>query len=246
MNRSESNEVEFLVLKFLHEQEGPVGSGQLADYLRQHGQSISEATVGRLLRDLDLKHLTSRTGFRGRSLTEAGLARLEELRRWRTLQAYSSELVDALHATRLDQLVDILVARRAIERETARLASQRARPDDMQELERLVSQYEQSNDARVMAKIDLAFHRKLAEMAGNRVLQAATQLVHQEAELVPIPESVSLAMRRLLAGDHRRIMEAIAAKDPQRAEAAMVRHIDEIIRVVRESAPLTETSPQGG
>lgn len=234
MNRVVDSEAEYLVLTFLDQAEGPVGCGQLADFLRQRGLSISEATVGRLLREFDHQDLTARDGFRGRSLIGAGTARLDELRRRRTLEAYSSELVAALHATEIEELADILVARRAIERETARLASFRIGQPQAEELAALVTEYEQCEDVRRMAQIDLAFHRKLAEIAGNRVLQAATQLVHQEAETVPIPEGVSHSMRRLLVSDHRRIMEAIRDRDPGRAELAIVRHIDEIIRVVRE------------
>lgn len=239
MSRTEPREIEFMVLEYLEQMGGPIGSGQLADYLRQRGHTISEATVGRLLREMDHKQYTARTGFQGRGLTEQGAVRLEELRRRRALEDYSHELVDAVQATDLDQLVDVLVARRAIERETARLAAGRVTPADVAELEDYVCQYEDCGDPKEMARHDLAFHRKLAEMTGNRVFQAATRLVHQEAEGVPIPEHVTERMRRQLVGDHRRLFEAIRAGDPEQAETAMVQHIDAIIRAVGEHAVQT-------
>jgi len=236
MNRETGSDVEFLVLEYLDQATGPIGCGQLADYLRQRGHPISEATVGRLLRDLDLKELTTRAGFRGRSLTHTGTARLEDLRRRRTLEAYSSELVDALHFHRVEELIQVLVARRAIEREATRLAAVEATPADVQELADLVEQHEKADDPRVLAYIDMAFHRKLAETSRNRVLQAVTQLVHQEAELVPIPDAVAVTMQQTLAGDHRKVLSAIQNSDPEAAEQAMMQHIDSIIRTVKEQS----------
>ncbi len=234
MTRDAGSEVEFLVLEYLDQATGPIGCGQLADYLRQRGHMISEATVGRLLRDLDLKELTARAGFRGRSLTQSGTTRLEDLRRRRTLEAYSTELVDALHFHRIEELVEVLVARRAIEREATRLAAIEATPQDVADLADLVEQHEKADDARVLAYIDMAFHRRLAEISRNRVLQAVTQLVHQEAELVPIPDAVAVNMQQMLAGDHRKVLEAIQAGSPEAAEQAMMQHIDSIIRVVKD------------
>lgn len=236
MTRNSPEDVEFLILECLDQADGPLGCGAVADYLRRHGHPVSEATAGRLLRDLDLRGYTTRAGFRGRSLTEVGVARLGSLRHNRTLSTYGSELFEALSARRVDEVVDILVARRAIERETARLAAERARPEDVAALELILEQYEKADSASAMARADMTFHQKLAEISGNRVLEAATRLVHGEVSTTPLPPSVSLRMHRRLAEEHRRILESIRTRDPEGAERAMVHHIEGIIEAVRQHA----------
>lgn len=234
MTRSNAEDVEFLILECLGQADSPVGCGAVADYLRRHGYPVSEATAGRLLRDLDLRGYTTRAGFRGRSLTEVGLARLGSLRHNRTLSTYSSELVEALSARRVEEVVDILVARRAVERETARLAAERAGPEDVAALEVILDRYEKADSPAAIAKADMDFHQKLAEISGNRVLEAATRLVHGEVATTPLPPSVTRRMHRRLAEEHRQILDSIRARDPAAAEQAMVRHIEGIIEAVRQ------------
>ena len=62
----------FLILKSIDNSEVPVGSGYVRNILQMQGINISEATVGRILRQLDIKGYTEKIGFKGRKLTPAG------------------------------------------------------------------------------------------------------------------------------------------------------------------------------
>lgn len=233
-SRSDSEAVELLVLEFLQRSEGPLGCGAVADYLRQHGHGVSEATAGRLLRELDARGYTARVGYRGRALTEVGLARLSSLRQSQAISACSVDLLEALKPTRVEEVVDILVARRCLEREIARLSAERATEADVAEIGTVLERYEHAASPQEAAEADLEFHSRLATLAGNRVLKAALRLVHREVEATPLPATVFERIHRRLAREHWEILEAIRSRDPDRAEAAMVRHIDGIIRDVRE------------
>lgn len=230
---SDEAELEYLVLSYLDQIDGPVGSGAICDWLRQEGNDISEATVGRFLRELDIRNYTERTGFRGRTLTEKGQARLAKLRHERAVAHSSTELMRALRANDLDEVVGVLVARRALEREVARLAAACATERDIEALDVLIHRYETVGHLGAAAEADFAFHARLAEISGNKVLQATTRLIHAEAQASMIPEPIRRKLRPTLALQHGEIVDAIRNRDCVRAEAAMVKHLDLLIEAVQ-------------
>lgn len=222
------------MLTILDQSDSPAGSGAVCDWLRRQGETISEATAGRFLRELDHKGFTERAGFRGRALTAEGHARLAELRRERAAAVSSSELVNALRASGLRDLVDVLVARRALEREIVHLAAGKVTERDLEAMETLLTRYESVDSAQAAAEADFAFHERLAEVAANKVLQAASHLIQSEAQAVPIPPAIQRRMRPVFARQHREVLEALRARNAQSAEAAMVNHLDEIIESVEK------------
>jgi len=229
----EDADLEYLVLNFLDRADEPAGSGVICDWLRQEGNEISEATVGRFLRELDIRNLTERTGYRGRTLTQRGHERLAKLRHERVVAMSSTDLMRALRASDLDAVVDVLVARRALEREVSRLAATRADERDVADLEALVNRYDSAERLSVAAEADFAFHSRLTEVAGNKVFLATTRLIHAEAQATMIPEAIRRTMKPMLARQHREILDAIRAHDPKRAETAMVNHLNGLIEAVR-------------
>ncbi|HWI65072.1 MAG TPA: FCD domain-containing protein [Symbiobacteriaceae bacterium] len=237
---SDEAELEYLVLSLLGQAQEPVGSGAVCDWLRKNGQSISEATVGRFLRELDFRGYTQREGFRGRILSEAGQARWSELQREKAMTRSSRDLMRALSAEDLDEVVDVLVARRALEREIARLAAVNASDRDLAALEELVGRYEATTSAPAAAEADFAFHVRLAEVTGNRVLQATTRLIHTQAQTAMIPPTIHRKLKLNLAHQHRAILEAIRSHDPEQAEGAMIAHIDDVIAAIRKHGQMPE------
>jgi GntR family L-lactate dehydrogenase operon transcriptional regulator len=182
-----------------------------------------------MLRTLDLRGYTSREGFRGRFLTPLGLGRLDELRRERQRTSTSKELMNLLRASQRDDLIDILVARRAIERETARLAALNARQEDLRELAEVVGLAPGSDGGE-----DVRFHKLIARASGNRVLEAAVDLIRQDAQLSPVLVHIRQQVQSTLVSEHRRILRAIQSRDPVAAETAMVDHLENLIRDVRK------------
>lgn len=233
------NQQEYLILSALADAREPVGSGAVSETLRAAGLPVSEATAGRLLRSLDLKGYTSRDGFRGRSLTPLGLGRLQELRRERQRRSTSTELMNLLRASHRDDLIDILVARRAIERETARLAALNARTEDLRELSEVVGLTPGTD-----GEEDVRFHKLIARASGNRILEAAVDLIRQDAQLSPVLVYIRQQVQSTLVAEHRRILKAIQSRDPAAAEAAMVDHLENLIRDVRKYWGRAEASPE--
>jgi Uncharacterized protein conserved in archaea len=77
---AEREKQEFEILSILEEAGEPLGSGQLSLLLNENGLEVSEATVGRILSEMDRKHLTIKLGFQGRVISAGGREKLQEYR----------------------------------------------------------------------------------------------------------------------------------------------------------------------
>jgi GntR family L-lactate dehydrogenase operon transcriptional regulator len=221
------------LLKHLSENPIPVGSGTASELLSSAGFQVSEATVGRLLRYMDNQGYTERLGFRGRVLTIQGQEYIDALLHRENRQRYSDQLAGLVRSRSKEDLIETLVARRAIEREIARLAALNITPEQVKGMHKIVLDYEMASGDRV-AHGDVAFHQVLADAAGNRVLRAALDLIRQDAQLSPVLGFIREQVHSRIFADHKKIFEAVAAKDSLAAEQAMVEHIENLIKDVEK------------
>lgn len=222
-----------LLLKHMHQNPEPVGSGKACEVLGSAGCQVSEATVGRLLRQMDIQGLTDRLGFRGRVLTPKGQDMIISILQMESRQRYSDQLATMVRSRDLQDLLETLVARRAIEREIARLAAINVCTQQAERMAKIVADYELAGGDRV-ALGDVAFHQALAEAAGNRVLKAALDLIRQDAQLSPVLGYIREQVHGRIFADHKKIFDAVAAGDALAAEQAMVNHIENIIADVQK------------
>ena len=135
-----------------------------------------------------------------------------------------------------EELIDILVARRAIEREIARLAAIHATEEEIKDLwqvQRL--HHERTHHSKGMAaEQDVAFHRILAKASRNKVLEGAMELIRQDGQLSPVLEYIRKEVHSVVALDHAKIAKAVEQHEPELAEKAMVDHIENLIRDVKK------------
>src|SRR6056297_1257283 len=108
---------QFLILDIITNYKKPVGSGTLSMELAHKNKSLSEATAGRILRSLDRKGYTEKVGFQGRLVTSKGLRILKQHRLQRMKKKQLTRLLEFSRVSGKKDLIDILIARRAIERE---------------------------------------------------------------------------------------------------------------------------------
>lgn len=232
---------EYITLKIIANSDSPIGSGVLSEKLISEGFDVSEATAGRILRDLDKKGFTEKVGFRGRILTDLGNERLQKLQQEKEINHYSNEFLNVVRVRKKEELLDVLIARKVIEKELARLAAPKTTDKDIQTLNRIVSSHEKHFDDIVKgAEDDLKFHKYISNLAGNRVLDAAMDLIRQDGQLSPILGFIRKKVKSTVVSDHKKIVDALAAKDPERAEKAMTEHIDSLIKDVKKYWELYE------
>ena len=164
-----------------------------------------------------------------RILEESGLVRQEKNR---GVFVRSIPLDEAMEIYDLRALMDEAVGRRLAERIT---------PEQLKTVRTLVERMEQAvkaGDADRYHLLNLEFHDRLVEFAGNRKLIAIYRRLIKELSLF---RRMNLADAKLLpisASEHRAIVKAIASGDPEAAGRAMREHVMESKeRTERNNAP---------
>lgn len=130
----------------------------------------------------------------------------------------------------LDEAIEIFDLRAAMDELVGRQLAQRITPVQLKEMRALVEAMERSGraaDTRTYHLLNLQFHDRLVEMAGNRKLTAIYRKLIKELSLFRRMNLAHLAeggQLPLSAGEHRGIVKAIAAGDADGAARAMFEH----------------------
>ncbi|KAB2954616.1 FCD domain-containing protein [Heliorestis acidaminivorans] len=224
-------EQEQAVLAIIHRSDEPIGSGSIRDKVADRGIQISEATVGRLLKEFDSNGYTEKRGYQGRILTEKGYLRLCELKHRRERECLTLELANSLCLETRKNMIDLLVARRAIEGEISALAAQNITAEELKDIEKILEHqilhYERGEYA---VEQDLDFHRILAKAARNQVLEKAISLIRQEGRHSTSLEFIRRQVRSGLIEDHKKIVLALREGNSVKARQAMNEHIENLIK----------------
>ncbi len=149
----------------------------------------------------------------------------------------------------IDEAVEIFDLRAAMDELVGRKLARDVTPAQMKELKSLVDAMEKSvkaEDARNYHLLNLKFHDRLVEMAGNGKLTAIYRKLIKELSLF---RRLNLADGWLLpisAGEHRQIIKAIASGDPEAAGKAMFAHVmDSKERTIANDLRRQERARQG-
>jgi GntR family transcriptional regulator, transcriptional repressor for pyruvate dehydrogenase complex len=222
----------FFLLNMINSHTCPVGAGSAHRALCNADYQVSEATAGRLLRELDEKGFTEKKGFKGRVLTNEGREYLDALNQEQNRLIFGQKLVSMVNSRSKAELLDILVARRAIERELARLAAENITDQQLAAMEEIVNRYLESENG--VEEGDVAFHDAMATAAGNKVLKAALDLIRQGGQLSPVFGYIRTHVHSQIFTDHYKVYQAIAKRDPDAAEQAMSQHLENIMADVQK------------
>jgi GntR family transcriptional repressor for pyruvate dehydrogenase complex len=135
---------------------------------------------------------------------------------------------------------DLFELRRIIDCEAAALAADRRDDADLDEMRSAIAAMETALEAygrdERFVTADLRFHLALAEATGNRLIvysmQAARDVVRRTLEqVVNVPHSPESAVL-----EHRAILEAIEARNPDWARNAMREHLERVERDAQKGA----------
>lgn len=123
----------------------------------------------------------------------------------------------------------IAEARLIFEPMAARLAAERATPEDLREMEKVIEQMSEAVRSRELPRsFDLKFHLLVARAAANPILEmlAEPMLEVASATITELHPSIN-TLRHVLAC-HKKIYEAIQKRDGQLAFEAMREHIVDV------------------
>ncbi len=140
--------------------------------------------------------------------------------------------------------------RTALETETARMAALHLRRQDVEELERLLAAQEaamQAGDRVRFHALDDEFHQAISLASGNGFAWA---LVRENKAHMDRVRWLSLGFNAASAlADHRVILAALTARDPERAAEAMRVHLSRIVGLIsqiRAESPAMFAEPVAG
>jgi len=175
-----------------------------------------------------------------RMLEEAGLVRTEKNR-----GVFVRDIP-------IDEAIEIFDLRAAMEELVGRRLAESITPAQLKEVRGMVDAMERavkSADARGYHLLNLQFHERLVEMAGNRKLTAIYRKLIKELSLFRRMNLEGLDGGWLLpisASEHRAIVKAIASGDAEAAGRAMFEHVVESKQRTVANHLRRHTQPPGG
>jgi GntR family transcriptional repressor for pyruvate dehydrogenase complex len=115
---------------------------------------------------------------------------------------------------------DLMQIRRLLEGQAAYSAAERATPEDMEKLEKIL----QGEEGESLDSIHDRFHEAVVEISGNRLLKKMLESLRNE-----IREQRQFHYKVLTDEDrleHWKVLEAIKTRDSGKAWKAMLKHVD--------------------
>lgn len=230
-----SEDVEYILLRTISEHEEPVGAGFLADTLQKERDfKISEATIGRYLRNFEQQGFLQSEKydgrFRGRTITDSGKEHIRVLAVGRCQTKAVEDVIEMLHNGGDQQLRYALVTRQIVEPEIAALAAHNATQEDLAAIRKVVDEMAQlTGTGKSMAATDAPFHIAIAKASGNPILESVLRMIRTNRDYSPEIEYIINTSAQNNPSDHLSIFRAIEARDPDKARQIMKQHIQNII-----------------
>lgn len=194
--------------------------------------NVSRVSIRDALRELENRGLIDRKPGRGTIVLKPGE------------RAHVSEhelgIVDSLRP----ELQDIMELRAIIEPPIARITASRATARDLAQLRELVEAMEVDVSKERYAELDRAFHQAIAQYAHNPLLELINSQIAQRIAPSRASRYQTKARRDASSAAHRRIYEAIAAGDEERAEREAREHVLSISREIADAESLAAEKGQ--
>ena len=224
-----SLEVRHAILRMIEQATGRIGAPSLGIVLPENLR-MSQAAIGRILIEFDREGLTVRKGYNGRRLTDKGRQHLESLFQAILKAKREDAFLRSLDADTKEKLIQLLVVRRALEIEAARLVAVSITDLELADLGILLeSQIAALRASENYSGQDLLFHGLIARASRNEVLFHSLNVLRHETHVSPYVSPIRHVVRGIVESDHINILEALRARRPEEAACMMSQHISRII-----------------
>ena len=126
------------------------------------------------------------------------------------------------------QMSELYVVRAELEGLAARLAARHATPEEVRVLHDLLkADAKLVNDPNALSRANRRFHKQIHLASHNRFLVQQLDLVHRSMALLATTSLAAVGRGADTLLEHREIVEAIEARDGDRADAALRAHISQ-------------------
>jgi Transcriptional regulators len=141
-------------------------------------------------------------------------------------------------------LVQLLEARRVVEAGNVRLAALRVTESEVAELQGLVLSLANCiDDPDRFSELDIALHNAVCAAANNFLLLQFMNIVSTLGRVSRERTGGLREVREAALRDHRRLLEALRAHDPDAAERAMLNHLDHVEEGLRSVIGSDDAEP---
>ena len=140
----------------------------------------------------------------------------------------------------VDEAVEILEARAALESLAAGYAALRRTDPEASELDAIVDDMERLFEAGELLAIsdrNGALHRRILELSGHRVAGDICARLHSQLVRFQFRTVLAPGRPQRSLAEHRKIVAAIAARDRAGAERAMRAHLANVAATLRDDGP---------
>ena len=231
----ELEDKEILILEMIKDSTEPMGSWNIVNRMAEENIETSSATIGRILSKLESLGYLQKEKFRGRVITDKGLHAITINKQLKDIATQQNKLSKYTDPKLLEDFISVLEARRAIERETARLAALRATAEDIELMDRILSNQENKyKEHQWITEDDLDFHKTIARSSKNGILETMYNFLAIFGQQSRAFEYLREKIHAEYMVSHRRILNSIKAGNSQEAEAAMLDHIDSLVSDVNK------------
>jgi DNA-binding GntR family transcriptional regulator len=138
-----------------------------------------------------------------------------------------------------EEAIEILEARAALESLAAGYAALRRSDAEARELRSLVADMERlqrAGELLAMSERNAALHRRILEISGHQVAHDICARLHSQVVRFQFRTVLAPGRSTKSLGEHRAIVEAIAAGDRRRAERAMRDHLTKVAAALADVA----------
>lgn len=242
---------ELIVLECIASSEEPIGSWFLVELLEERSVNTSSATIGRILSRLERVGYVEKESFKGRVITPKGLEAIRNAKTIEKINYHKNELDKMINTKVLEDFIMVLQARKAIERETARLAAQYSTDEEIEEMTSILRRQEYHISSRSsIAQDDIDFHKAIAKGSRNTVLESLYTIISTMGQQSELFEYVRAQVKSPYSKSHRDILNAIKNHDENEAERCMIQHTENLIQDVTmywdEYSMKSRTKTDGG
>ena len=229
---SSNFDLDYAILEEMIKLKEPLGAVNLAITIGEE-YGVSQATIGRRLLYLDRKGYVQKVKNFGRVITKKGVDYFSHLDSTMVFENAKEEFIKSIEPTNLSNLIDVLIARRGLEKEAAFLAAQRATKEDIEQMEKtLATQRQKLQKKASVDREDKEFHMLMAKASKNIILQKAISLLREQNHLTRHFASVRKIAGGTLYHDHVDILEKIKNKDAQGASKCIETHMNNMIQEI--------------
>jgi GntR family transcriptional repressor for pyruvate dehydrogenase complex len=215
--------------------DGTLASGERLPTERALAESlgVSRVSVRQALHELENRHMIDRRPGRGTIVLSPRDA----------ANKAGAAIADALSSDARD-IKNIMELRSIIEPPIAALTASRSTDRDIEQLRRLVEEMSTDTPVAKYAELDRSFHQAIAQYTHNPLLSLLTE---QIATFIAPSRSSTLQSKKRRADStqqHKKILDAIAAHDPEAALRESATHLAavtaEILRLSAGATPSQE------